>query len=129
MAQRKNGRAPDGDAADFLTAARALHRREKVDLPADMDFGAVYVKTLSAAETRAVTFACLKPGHEPGDEDAFDDDKVERAMIGAALVDGKGRRLIPEGREAEIDDLPQSVQTAINLAYRKLNGAAADPGN
>ena len=118
----------NGHAPDFLAAAMARHRQVPVELPAGMNITA-FVRTLSAAESRRITQACVREGRQITDDDAIDNERLERALLAAALVDEKGHRLIPEGREDELADLPQEIMTPVNQAYNRLQGFAAAPGN
>ena len=114
---------------DFLAQAKAATRQEKVDLP-ELDCD-VYARTLSAANVRRITEACLLPGKKLTDTgDVLDDDRLTLAIVGASIVDVKGVRLIDEGRESEIDDMPNSIKTALQLAALRVNRMGApDSGN
>lgn len=121
MAARKNR------AGDFIAQAKAAGRREKVDVPGmDMD---VYAVTLTHGAVRRITEACLKDGRKPDEADAYDEDMLTQMMVSASIVDGDGERLIPEGRESEIEDLPNPIQLALQSAALRVNGMGAAAGN
>jgi hypothetical protein len=44
------------------------------------------------------------------------------AIVGAALSDEEGNRLVPEGQEAQVEDLPMNVLRAAFAAALKHNG-------
>lgn len=127
MTTRKNGRkvAPEIAAGGFVAQAMGLFRREAVALPEGMTAKA-FVKTLSAAESDRLTRAAVRPGKQLGrDDDALDIERLNEMMYAAALVDGAGNRLIPEGEEAALSALPSAVVTAIRMAFARLN----EPGD
>ncbi len=112
---------------DFLTLAKAAGQREKVDIPGmDMD---VYAVTLSHGDVRRITEAALRPGKSAGDDGAYDDDKLTQLLVSASIEDEKGGRLIPEGREAELEELPNPIQLAIQAASLRVNGMGPAEGN
>ncbi len=120
------------NGADFLAAAKAAWRREKIEIEGLET--PVYVRCLSAAENRRIGEACRKAGAKASDPAGYDNEAFMRAMIAACLVDGAGRRLIPEEREAEIEDMPNHVALALQRAVLKVNGmdlgaADASEGN
>jgi len=112
MATRKKG--------DFLSQAKSAGHQEKVDVQGvDMD---VYACTLSRAQVRQITESCLRPGKKMTDADGYDEDKLTQRIVAASIVDAKGVRLVPEGREHELDDLPNPVQMALQVAAFRVNG-------
>jgi len=121
MARRAPRKAVNG--ADFLTAAKAAGRREKIDIEG-VEFDA-YARTMSAAEHRRLGEASLKPGGKPGNRADYDDDALTQYVIAACVVDAEGARLIPEGREAELEDLPSQVRAALQKAVLRVNGMDA----
>lgn len=114
-----------GKKGDFLSAARAAGSREQLDFP---DLGwTVFARALSAADVRRITAASLKPGKKPTDgEDAYDDDKLTLAIVAASIVDAGGERVVPEGREAELSDLPNAIYTALQQASLRVNGMGGE---
>jgi hypothetical protein len=115
-------------AKDFLSAAKAARTREAITIPG-MDC-ALYARALSATEVRLIGDACLLPGKNPTDGDGYDDAAMTLAIIGASVVDEAGERVIPEGRESEIDELPHTTKAALQRAAFQANGMlAAIEGN
>ncbi len=114
-----------GKKSDFLTAARAAGRSEQLEFP---EIGyTVFARALSAADVRRITASSLKPGKKPTDgEDAYDDDKLSLAIVAASIVDEQGARVIPEGREADLSDLPNAIYTALQQAALRVNGMGGE---
>ncbi len=113
---------------DFLSDLRTSVLTEKIDLPGMKQ--KTYARALSAAEVRRISAACLLPGKTVADADAFDTDRLTECIVAAAIVDAKGHRLIPEGRESEMYDLPNRVYTTLQSAALRANGMGGDtPGN
>lgn len=133
MAKRKTTRKRPAPGGDFLTAAKGMLEVVPVEgLPDGLGIN-VYVRPLTAREYDRLMTSCLQPGKALGDDDAFDSREVTMRVIGASVVDADGERLIPEGREAEIEDLGQDVFQAISSAALAANGMdvgeETPPGN
>lgn len=123
MASKRTG-------GDFLTAAKAVGQRQRVDVPG-ID-RAVYACTLSAADVRQITESCILPGKKATDgEAAFDENRLTLMLIAASIQDAQGKRLIPDGRESEIDEIPNAIKAALQSAALAVNGMgqAVSPGN
>lgn len=114
MTRKKTG------PVDFLTAAKTAIGREPVEIAG---LPTVYAKPLSAAAVRRISESCIKPGKKAGDgESAFDNEKMALLIVAASIVDENDERLIPEGREGELADLPNATFTALQSAALKANG-------
>lgn len=113
MSKKKTG------PVDFLTAAKTAIGREPIELPA---LGVtVYAKALSAAEVRRISESCVKPGKKAADGD-FDNEKLALLLVAASIVNEDGDRLIPDGREAEMADMPNAMFSALQAAALRVNG-------
>ncbi len=111
---------------DFLSRAKAAALSKDVPLPS-MDM-TVTVRALSVGEMDVISDACLNDGKDVGDDDAFDNKKLIHHVIAASAVDENGDRLIPEGRESEVKDLPNVVYAPLQTAALSVNGmSGADP--
>ncbi len=107
---------------DFLTAAKASARREKVELDG---LPTVYAQPLTEEEIEAISNRCLLPGKKPEDGDsAFDNRKLMREIVGATIVDGRGKRVIPEGNEDELRKMPAQVSRVLVQVALAANGMA-----
>jgi hypothetical protein len=113
---------------DFLTKAMALGKPQPVDDIPGLGMK-VFVQSLSGAAVDAIAEQCLKPGKETTDDDAFDDEALTLQITVASIVDKKGKRLIPEGRESEWSKLPALVQAPLRLAALRANGMSGAAGN
>lgn len=124
--RRAASRPAVATSGDFLTDLRSAAQTETVTVSGRT----VTVRGVSARAFQRLMEACRRPGAAPGDESAYDNEKLELAMIGESLFDEAGARLVPAGREAELADLPNGVFTALRMATLRVNGmVAADPGN
>lgn len=123
MASRKK---TNGAAADFLSAARASGR-ETITLPG-MD-RKVVVRALSALEVERISKSCQKPGTDGTKNAHYDNEKLTLCIIVASLTDEKGKRIIPEGREHELRELPNRIVAVLQTAALRINGLGADAGN
>lgn len=106
---------------DFLSIAKAGSPSEVVVIPSTGQ--RVHARALSAAAVRKITAAALRPGKKPTDgDDAFDEDALTTAIIAASITDAHGERLVPEGREAELADLPNALYLQLQAAALRVNG-------
>lgn len=121
MTTRKKPRA---NGFDFLAAAKQAGGRERVKLPGLAR--EVYVRMVSRAEMTRIQEASLKPGGKSSDPDAYDNERLVLLTVAAAAVDARGRRLIPEGREQELLDIPFAIQNALQTAALRINGMSAE---
>lgn len=108
---------------DFLAKAKASSISKTIELLGMK----VVVRALSVQEMETVYASCLLPGKSEADgEVAYDNKKVGLHMIASCVFDENGNRLIPEGREDELRDLPHSVYQPLQSAVLKLNGLSAE---
>lgn len=116
-----NGKAPP----DFLAMGKASNRIEKLNLVGfDMD---VYATALSKREVVMITESCVLPGKKATDgEGAIDNDKLAAAMIAATITDKKGRRLVPVGRESELEEFGAENYTIMQNVTLRINGMLVD---
>lgn len=114
------------NAVDFLSAARASGK-ETITLPG-MD-GEFVVRALSAAEVQRISDLHRKPGTDGSKNDHYDNEAMTLAIIAASITDKNGNRVIPEGREAEMRDLPNRVYMPLQSAALRINGLGVDAGN
>jgi len=109
--------------ADFLTAAKAASRRQKVEIDG---LPAVYAQPLTEEDIEVISNRCLLPGKKPEDGDsAFDNRRLMREIVCATVVDARGKRVIPEGKEDELRKLPASVSRALVQKALAVNGMSA----
>lgn len=87
----------------------------------------VTIKPLTEREARKVRpmFTVQKQGDEP----EIDNDRMIESFMGACIVDAKGKRAIPEGREEEIADLPAYMFQALAVPVLAANGYGGSEGN
>jgi hypothetical protein len=109
---------------DFLSAAKASSRREKIEIEG---LPVVYAQPLTEEDVEAISARCLLPGKKPEDGDnAYDNRKLTREIVCASIVDAKGRRVIPEGKEAELRKLPAHVSRALVQHALRVNGMTGE---
>lgn len=112
------------NGADFLAAAKAAGKREKVACPGLAR--EVYARALSGAEVERISALAVKEGGDPGDPKAYDNARLILLTVGAAIVDARGKRLVPEGREHELPELPNAIYAALRDKALRVNGMAGD---
>jgi hypothetical protein len=106
----------------FVQRVVALSRMDPVEIPGlDMK---VFVRQLSAAAFKSITESCVKEGMsmETDGAAAFDDEMLGKMVTCACLVDEAGDRLIPDGEEGDLFDLPNAIVRQLQIASMKCNG-------
>lgn len=78
------------------------------------------VRSLSERQARKVRpmFTTFKEGEDP----VIDNDRMIESFMSVCLVDDAGERLIPEGREDEVADLPSYIYQALAMPVLAANG-------
>lgn len=109
---------------DFLTnAAKAVQKMEVVVPELSMT---VHVWGLTARQISTANKAATKqlPKGRKGVADGveIDNDTLSAMMLSMSLRDAEGNRLIPEGREAEVHDLPFEIIQRLAKAMNKVCG-------
>lgn len=108
----------------FIKKVQSLARLDPVKIPGlDMP---IFMRQLSAGAFKQITESCLKDGMsvEEHGAGAFDDDLLGRLVTCACLVDEAGDRIIPEGDEMDLLDLPNAIVRDLQIAAMKCNGMA-----
>ena len=112
---------------DFLTSAKALAPTETIDLP-ELDLK-VQVRGLTAREinqaNKAATKILIKGKKGKPDEVEVDGEKLTAALLARSLFTLDGKRLIPEGREDEVFDLPHDLVAKLTKTVFSINGMKA----
>ena len=117
------------DKPDFLSLGKALVESVELELP-ELDM-TVVLKGLTGREMRSITVQSRKPTPKgrkgKADEIEIDDEKMTSLMVAqsAFMADGE-TRLIPEGREGELFDLPFSIVNLLTTEVQHLNGWGVD---
>jgi len=107
---------------DFLTKAKASVKTESVPLPS-MKM-TVTARGLSVDNMDMIIEKCTLPGKTMAHDgvSAIDNSLQIIHIVAASIVDDDGSRLIPEGRERELKELPQAVYGALQTAALRVNG-------
>lgn len=112
---------------DFLKSAKALVPKQELDLP---EVGmTVFVHGMTARDITEANKAATKPlpkgrkGQADGGE--LDSERLTVELLARSLHDKDGKRLIPEGREDEINDLPYAIINKITAVVFSINGMKA----
>ena len=116
------------DKPDFLSLGKALVESAELEFP-ELDM-TVVLKGLTGREMRSLTKAATKPTPKgrkgKGDVPEVDNDKLMELMVVHSAFYPDGERLIAEGREDELYDLPFSIVNKLTLEVNRLNGWGAD---
>jgi len=121
---KSNGKAV---SPDFMTLALAMGDLVPHDVPGlGME---VFIKPLSAAEVDIISEHCLREGGDPTDDKAYDNDQLALFITAASVVDAKGNRLIPAGREPELEALPAAVFRPLQTKALQVNNMSGTTGN
>ena len=116
------------DKQDFLSLGKALVESAELELP-ELEM-TVVLKGLTGREMRAITLESRKPTPKgrkgKADEVEIDDEKMTSLMVGRSVFAQDGARLIPEGRESELYDLPFSIVNKLTTEVQRLNGWGLD---
>jgi hypothetical protein len=106
----------------FIEKVQSLARLDPVEIPGlDMP---VFMRQLSAGAFKQITDSCLKDGMsmEEHGAGAFDEELLGQLVTCACLVDESGDRVIPEGDEEDLMDLPNAIVRELQVAAMKCNG-------
>ena len=108
---------------DFLEKAKALTPISELKLD---ELGmTVFIHGMTARDINAANKASSVPAKKKGQPPELDSEKLTMELLARSLRDKDGGRLIPEGREDEINDLPYKVINEITAAVFEINGMKA----
>lgn len=111
---------------DFLSAAKTVSALSKLEIP---EMGrTVYVRPLSARQSREIGEACRNPDKPLDDAAAYDEERFTLMLVAASIVDAEGNRLIPPGREEEMHDLPNAIWLRLQQAALAANSGGDNSG-
>lgn len=103
----------------FLDSLKCDLPLEKVNVPVDC-----YAKPLTVGQMRR-----LYEGVPKNAKGEADEEKLATAIVAVSIVDADGNRLIPDGEEDGLLELPQAYFLALQNAALKANGLGGSGGN
>lgn len=110
--------------ADFLEAAKGLTPSEDMEI-SELDM-TITIRGLTAREINEANKRASKPvpkgkGGAPVTPEV-DGEKLTIALLSMSLYGKDGERLIPEGREEEVFDLPHDLVSRLTQRVFRING-------
>jgi len=109
---------------DFLAAAKALTPKNTLtldELGVTIEVHGLTAREINAAN-KAATKVKAKGRNGKPDEVEVDGEKLTASLLALSLYTVAGDRLVPQGRESEVFDLPHALVGRLTKAVFEING-------